>query len=254
MKNGKSGAKKFLGYKHPVIFGVILTMVAPILIIVISKITLLKGVNCLNSDWLGFWGSYFGAAISVLVAIWVVKFETEETNEVQSEVVRNQLETTRLIEKMISEQSKLYYSNEMLNMEKHVDIFKSFIDWLKMMGDDAMKANKSSQKSVNPLILKMVDDVMMRESAFVEMLMNSCPSESYKYVKAYLNELRKIDSFILKIKENEYSIASEVRGYHDEDEVDLKYYGNEILEEIPELTIAFNVLYKSMIGNDLVDI
>ena len=63
MRTGKVGAKKVFWYKHPLIFGIILTIFIPVLIIYISKISWLIGVNFLNSDWLGFWGSYFGASV-----------------------------------------------------------------------------------------------------------------------------------------------------------------------------------------------
>ena len=251
MKKSKSGAKNFFWYKYPVQFGIILAIVPPILIIIISKIPLLKDVNFLNSDWLGFWGSYFGASVSVLVAIWVVKFETEETNEVQSEVIKNQLETTKLIKKMISEQSKLHYSNEIIKMKRHLEDYNGFIEFVEQFANEASRASKEQNKSVPPLLLKIVINLYVKELEFIEAFANICPIESYEYAEEYAEKLTKLNGSFIGIRDYMDAISS--REYQEDDESGLKYFGREILNEIPELTNAFNNLYHSVVAMDIAE-
>ena len=249
MRTGKVGAKKVFWYKHPLIFGIILTIFIPVLIIYISKISWLIGVNFLNSDWLGFWGSYFGASVSVLVAIWVVKYETEETNEAQSEVIRYQLETTKLIKKMISEQSKLHYSNEIIKMKRHLEDYNGFIEFVEQFANEASRASKAQNKSVHPLLLKIVINLFVKELEFIEDFANICPVESYEYAEEYADKLTTLNSSIIGIRD--YLDAISNRAYQEDDESGLKYFGREILNDIPELTKAFNDLYHSVVAMDI---
>ncbi len=137
---------------------IVLPLLVGIGVKVIDYIPFLNKIPGDNGDWIGFWASYLGTIVAILVAVWVAKHESKSNkkeidhlNKLQNETVHNLGEISRTqieITKIFDDFRKNYMNNfvEQKKIETTLTINEHIID-------NINKSEKRIEICLNPLFL-----------------------------------------------------------------------------------------------------
>lgn len=119
---------------------IVLPLLVGIGVKIIDYIPFLNKIPGDNGDWIGFWASYLGTIVAILVAVWVAKHESKSNkkeidhlNKLQNETVHNLGEISRTqieITKIFDDFRKNYMNNfvEQKKIETTLTINEHIID------------------------------------------------------------------------------------------------------------------------------